>query len=151
MKKSTIALARSKLHMVILVKTRRSKGKKRLLADFGYIALLLVVCLALPALILALSKFIGHRSKYPQYKEVKEDTYECGMQTIGGTSLQFNFRYYFYALLWVVFDIEAIFLYAWAVNFRELKLFGFIEMLVFIVILVVGLVYAWRKKVLEWK
>ena len=122
-----------------------------MLAEFGYIAILLIVSLAFPTLILLLSKFIGQKPKYPEHKDVKEDTYECGMETIGGTAFQFNFRYYFYALMWVVFDVEAVFLYAWAVNFRELKLFGFIEMLIFIIILVVGLVYAWRKKVMEWK
>jgi len=73
------------------------------------------------------------------------------METLGSSWIQFNFRYYFFALLFVVFDIEVVFLFPWAVYFKQLKLFGFIEMLIFILILVVGLVYAWRKKVLEWK
>ena len=122
-----------------------------MLADYGYIAILLLAAIAVPALILLAAKFVSPKPKYPDPENIKGETYECGMYTIGKSMIQFNFRYYFYALLLVVFDVEAIFLYAWAVNFRELKLFGFVEMLVFIGILVVGLVYAWRKKVLEWK
>tara|TARA_B100000315_G_C14503745_1_gene553569 strand:+ start:85 stop:393 length:309 start_codon:yes stop_codon:yes gene_type:complete len=82
---------------------------------------------------------------------IKSATYECGLDTIGPTWVQFNFRYYFFALLFVVFDIETVFLYPWAVQFRQLKLFGLVEMLIFILILVVGFAYAWKKGALEWK
>ncbi|MBI2846314.1 MAG: NADH-quinone oxidoreductase subunit A [Chloroflexi bacterium] len=92
--------------------------------------------------------FVRVRPRKPN--PVKYTTYECGMQTIGGSWIQFNFRYYLYALLFVVFDIETVFLYPWAVYFKQLKLFGFIEMLVFILILLVAFVYAWKKKALEW-
>jgi NADH-quinone oxidoreductase subunit A len=122
-----------------------------LLADYGYIAILLIAAISLPILILVAAKFTSYKSKVPDPKGVKSSTYECGMETIGTSWVQFNFRYYFYALLFVVFDIETVFLYPWAVHFKQLKLFGFIEMLIFILILVVGLVYAWRKKVMEWK
>jgi len=122
-----------------------------LLADYGYIALLLLAAITVPALILVLARALSVKPKRPDIEEVKTDTYECGMKTIGSSWLQFNFRYYFYALLFVVFDVETVFLYPWAVHFRQLKLFGFVEMLIFILILVVGLVYAWKKKVLEWK
>lgn len=127
------------------------RGEERLLADYGYIAILLVVAIAVPILILVAGKFLSYKSKRPDPEDVKSSTYECGMETIGSSWVQFNFRYYFYALLFVIFDIEAVFLFPWAVQFKQLKLFGFIEMLIFIAILVVGLVYAWRKKVLEWK
>jgi len=122
-----------------------------LLADYGYIAILLVAAISIPALILFLAKFLSFKSKQPDPEGVKTDTYECGMKTVGSSWIQFNFRYYFFALLFVVFDIETVFLYPWAVHFKQLKLFGFVEMLVFILILVVGLVYAWKKRVLEWK
>jgi NADH-quinone oxidoreductase subunit A len=122
-----------------------------LLADYGYIAILLVAAIAIPALILILAKFLATKPKHPDPEGAKGDTYECGMRTVGSSWIQFNFRYYFYALLFVVFDVETVFLYPWAVHFKQLKLFGFVEMLIFIFILVIGLVYAWKKKVLEWK
>jgi NADH-quinone oxidoreductase subunit A len=122
-----------------------------LLADYGYIAILLVAAIAIPALLLLLARFVSNKPKQPDPEGVKTDTYECGMRTVGSSWIQFNFRYYFYALLFVVFDVETVFLYPWAVHFKQLKLFGFVEMLIFIFILVVGLVYAWKKKVLEWK
>ena len=135
----------------IITSDQRRRDDKRLLANYGYIAILLVAAIAVPALILLLAKFISVRPKQPDPEGVKSSTYECGMQTIGSSWIQFNFRYYFYALLFVIFDIEVVFLFPWAVHFRQLKLFGFVEMLIFILILVVGLVYAWRKRVLEWK
>ena len=73
------------------------------------------------------------------------------MDTIGKTWVQFNFRYYFFALLFVLFDIEVVFLYPWAVAYQKLGLFALVEMVVFIGILMVGYVYAWRKGALEWK
>ena len=122
-----------------------------MLAGYGYIAILLVAAISIPALILFLAKLLSVKPKRPDPEGVKTDTYECGMRTIGSSWIQFNFRYYFYALLFVVFDVETVFLYPWAVHFKQLKLFGFVEMLIFILILVIGLVYAWKKKVLEWK
>lgn len=135
----------------IIISDRRRRDNKRLLADYGYIAILLIAAITVPALILLLAKFLSVRPKRPDPEGVKSSTYECGMQTIGSSWIQFNFRYYFYALLFVIFDIEIVFLFPWAVHFKQLKLFGFVEMLIFILILVVGLVYAWRKRVLEWK
>ena len=82
---------------------------------------------------------------------VKSSTYECGNETVGETWVQFNFRYYLYALLFVLFDIEAIFLYPWAVAYKQLKLFGLVEMVIFVLILMVGYLYAWKKRALEWQ
>ena len=122
-----------------------------MLADYAYIAILLIAAISFPILILVVHNVLSYRSKRPDPFNVKTSTYECGMQTIGTPWVQFNFRYYFYALLFVIFDVETVFLLPWAVHFKELKLFGFVEMLIFILILVVGLVYAWRKRVMEWK
>ncbi len=122
-----------------------------MLADYAYIAILLIAAILLPVLILVVHNVLSYRSKRPDPLNVKTSTYECGMQTIGTPWVQFNFRYYFYALLFVIFDVETVFLLPWAVHFKELRLFGFIEMLIFILILVVGLVYAWKKRVMEWK
>ncbi|MBI2171992.1 MAG: NADH-quinone oxidoreductase subunit A [Chloroflexi bacterium] len=83
---------------------------------------------------------------------VKYELYECGVQPIGPTRwMQFNFRYYMYALLFVVFDVETVFLYPWAIRFQHLGLFAFVEMLIFVLILLIGLAYAWRKRALEWE
>jgi NADH:ubiquinone oxidoreductase subunit 3 (subunit A) len=95
---------------------------------------------------IAIARVLAPRKPSP----TKRDIYECGVQTSGETWVQFKVQYYIYALLFVIFDIETVFLYPWAVAFNRLGLFAFIEMMIFLVILVGGLVYAWRKGVLEW-
>ncbi|MDP3878832.1 MAG: NADH-quinone oxidoreductase subunit A [Dehalococcoidales bacterium] len=82
---------------------------------------------------------------------VKNSTFECGMETIGKTWVQFNFRYYFYALVFLVLDVLVLFLYPWAVNLRKLGYAGLFSILILVGIVLIGYVYAWRKKVLEWK
>jgi NADH-quinone oxidoreductase subunit A len=82
---------------------------------------------------------------------IKEDTYECGVETEGPSWIQFNARYYLIALIFVVFDIEVLFLYPWAVAFREVGIAGFIAATLFITLLLVGLAYDWAKKGLEWR
>ena len=123
-----------------------------MIADYGYIGLLLLVAIifvvSLPLTAITLSR-LGIIPRKPN--PTKSSTYECGMETVGKSWLQFNFRYYFYALLFVVFDVLTVFLYPWAVNFRQLGLSGLIVMFVFIFILAVGYLYAWRKRALEWK
>ncbi len=120
--------------------------------EYGYIALFIAVALLVPAALLLLSwlfSFIRVRPQNPG--PVKQSTYECGMEALGGSWGKFNFRYYYYALLFVIFDVETVFLYPWAVYLKQLKLFGFIEMLVFILILVLGYLYAWKKRAFEWR
>ena len=82
---------------------------------------------------------------------VKMEEYECGVPTIGPTWVQFRTSYFLYALLFVIFDVETIYLYAWAVRFNNMQIFMFIEMIIFIFILIVGLWYAWKEGALEWK
>ena len=123
-----------------------------MLANYGYIGLLLVVAIffAVTTLLLPVTlRFIRIVPRKPN--PVKSSTYECGMETIGKAWVQFNFRYYFYALMFIALDILIVFLYPWAVELRQLGLFGFVGMLIFISIIVIGYIYAWRKKVLEWK
>ena len=81
---------------------------------------------------------------------LKNSPYECGEPTIGPSWVQFNVGYYLFGLLFLVFDVEAAFLYPWAVVFREVGGAALIEMGIFLVVLIVGLVYAWRKGALEW-
>jgi NADH-quinone oxidoreductase subunit A len=83
----------------------------------------------------------------------KNTTYESGLEPTGDAMVQFNVRYYLFALLFVVFDVETVFLYPWAVAFNDLialSTFALIEMVIFVFMLIVGLVYAWKKKVLTW-
>ena len=80
----------------------------------------------------------------------KSDIYECGVRTTGETWIRFKIQYYIYALMFVVFDIETVFLYPWAVSYAGLGVFALVEMVVFLVILAIGLVYAWGKGVLRW-
>ncbi|MFC1937599.1 NADH-quinone oxidoreductase subunit A [Chloroflexota bacterium] len=123
-----------------------------MLTDFGYIGLFLVVAL-LFAVVTLLLPFILRFIRIVPHKPntIKTSTYECGMETIGKSWVQFNFRYYFFALLFIALDVMVVFLYPWSVELRQLAFTGFVAMLVFIAIIVVGYVYAWRKNVLEWK
>jgi NADH-quinone oxidoreductase subunit A len=123
-----------------------------LLANYGYIGLFLVVAIVFTVTTLLLPvtlRFLKIVPKKPN--PVKNATYECGMETIGKTWVQFNFRYYFYALVFLALDVLVVFLYPWAVSLRELGVFSLIVILVLISIIFVGYLYAWRKKVLEWK
>ena len=80
----------------------------------------------------------------------KMSPYECGMQPVGDARGRFSVKFYLVAMLFILFDVEAVFLYPWAVVLRDLKMFGFWEMLVYIAILLVGLFYVWKKGVLDW-
>jgi len=123
-----------------------------LLANYGYIGLFLVVAIFFAATTLLLPfllRFIGIVPHKPN--PIKNSTYECGMETVGKSWVQFNFRYYFYALIFLALDVLIVFLYPWAVDLKQLGRFGFIGMLIFISVIVIGYIYAWRKKVLEWK
>ena len=81
---------------------------------------------------------------------VKNSTYECGEEAVGSPWIRFNTRFYVIALIFLIFDVEVLFLYPWALNLRDLGLFAWIDMAIFIVILVVGLAYVWGKRDLEW-
>ena len=123
-----------------------------MLVNYGYIGLFLVVAILFTVTTLLLPitlRFLKIVPKKPN--PTKNSTFECGMETIGKTWVQFNFRYYFYALVFIVLDVLVVFLYPWAVTIRELGNTGFIGVLVLIFFVVVGYIYAWRKKVLEWK
>jgi len=111
-----------------------------------YIALFLIIASLIPAIAVYLPRFIAPRKP----NQIKQETYECGMETVGETWVQFKVQYYIYALVFLVFDVETIFLYPWAVAFSKLTLFMVFEGVLFIIILLAGLVYAWRKGALEW-
>jgi len=116
------------------------------LSGYEYLLGFFLLCSLVPALALSASKLLRPSSFSPE----RRTTYESGMEPIGGAWIQFNIRYYMFALVFVVFDVETVFLYPWAVAFHHLGLLAFIEALIFIAILVIALVYAWRKGALEW-
>ena len=112
----------------------------------GSIIALMLSAIAFSGMALLVSKIILKTNHNPQ----KLQPYECGIPTIGPSWVQFSVGYYLFALIFLVFDVELVFLYPWAVAFHRLGLLAFIEALVFIAILVVALAYAWRKGALEW-
>lgn len=118
-----------------------------MLHDYGSIALLMLAAFIFPFIPLFISAHI--QTKKPSAEKLS--TYECGVDTIGKTWVQFKSSYFLYALVFVVFDIETVFLYPWAVKFRMMGTYAFVEMLVFVAILVLGLWYAWKKGALEWQ
>ena len=123
-----------------------------MVANYGYIGLFLVVAILFTVTTLLLPVTLRFLKIVPKKPDpVKSSTFECGMETIGKSWVQFNFRYYFYALVFLALDVLVVFLYPWAVNLRELGASSFIIILILIFIVTVGYVYAWRKKVLEWK
>ncbi|MCI0794428.1 MAG: NADH-quinone oxidoreductase subunit A [Chloroflexi bacterium] len=119
--------------------------------QYGLIAIFVAVSFIVPTSMLMMSWSMSRLGIRPQNPTaVKLETYECGMEAIGGRWSQFNFRYYMFAVLFVVFDVEVVFLYPWAAKFLQLELFALIEMMAFVMILMVAWAYAWRKKDLEW-
>jgi NADH-quinone oxidoreductase subunit A len=116
------------------------------LTKFFPILLFIFVGLAFGAVTLVVSYFLQPRYPEPE----KLSAYECGSEPFSDARMPFPVRYYIFAMLFVIFDIEVIFLYPWAVAFTKIGLIGLIEMLIFIALFLVAYVYAWRKGALEW-
>ena len=117
-----------------------------MLVEYIPIAILFIVATAIAVLVISLGTIFGPRRKSFR----KMSPYESGMMPIGPGTRRMSIRFYLVAVLFILVDVEVIFFYPWAVNFRALGLFGFIEMLVFVGILLVGYVYIWKKGALEW-
>ena len=118
-----------------------------MLTDYLPIFIFFLVAVGFALFTIFASAIIGKRKPTPQ----KMLPYECGMDPIGEARKPFSVKFYIIAMLFIVFDIEAVFLYPWAVIFRDLKIFGLVEMAVFIAILLVGFIYVWKKGALEWE
>ena len=116
------------------------------LSEFTFIGILILVAMLLPVVGLGIAWVLRPKKPNP----IKQSTYECGIETIGDAWVRFRAQYYIYTLVFVVFDIEAIFLLPWAVAYDQLPLFALVEAVVFILILVLALLYAWRKGALRW-
>ena len=114
--------------------------------DWIFIGIFLLIGLVFPAVPLILAYFLGPKKP----NSMKYETYECGIETVGDTWVQFKVQYYIFALVFVVFDVETVFLFPFAVAFNAVSLFAVFEVTLFILILFAGLVYVWRKGALEW-
>lgn len=118
-----------------------------MLESYAPIAIFLAIAVIFPLIPIAMAKLLAPRKRLPH----KDEVYECGMEAAGTANVQFKAQFYLFALIFVIFDVEAVFLIPWAVAYRQLGLFALIEMLIFMGFLVVALAYAWRKRALEWK
>lgn len=127
-----------------------------MLDNFGTLGLFLVVALVFPFMLLAIPLICRYCGVIPRKPStVKQDTYECGMMPFQNAWVQLKFQYYTFAILFVVLDLMSVFLFSWAASFVDLKqsaqVHGLVAILVFVGILLVGFLYAWKKKALEWK
>jgi NADH:ubiquinone oxidoreductase subunit 3 (subunit A) len=114
--------------------------------DWLFIGVFLILAPVFPLAALIIPRIIAPRKP----NQLKSETYECGVETVGDTWVQFRVQFYIYALVFLIFDIETVFLFPWAVSFDLLPMFAVLEGILFILILVAGLAYAWRKGALEW-
>jgi NADH-quinone oxidoreductase subunit A len=117
------------------------------LAEYLPIALMFVFALGFVAVTMVATHLLGPKRK----SQIKLDTFECGIESKGNARIPFNIKYFLVAILFVLFDVEVIFMYPWAVNFKSLGLAGFIEMVVFIALLLVGFFYIIKKGALKWE
>jgi NADH-quinone oxidoreductase subunit A len=106
----------------------------------------MVIAAAIAGGLIGASMLLGKRARSP----LKDTPYESGMAPVGSASERFSVKFYLVGMIFILFDIEAVFLYPWAVVYRKLKLFGFFEMAVFVALILVGFFYVWKKGALDW-
>jgi len=116
------------------------------LDSYGSLLLMFILAAGLSGALVVVSAIVG---KHKRTRE-KDQPYECGIRPTGDAREPISVQFYMVALLFILFDIEAIFLYPWALVYHDLKLFGFVEMLVYIIILLAGYIFLWKKGALDW-
>src|ERR1700739_4214228 len=116
------------------------------LQAYAPLLLHLILAMALSGILLTLSSVVGWRKP----SKVKSQAYECGITPTGDAREPFSVKYYVVAIIFILFDVEDIFLYPWAYIFRSLRWFGFVEMMIYIAVLLVGYLYLWKKGALDW-
>src|SRR6266542_6402455 len=114
--------------------------------EWLYVGLFIIVGLIIPVGAIGVAWILGPKKPNP----IKQSTYECGIEPVGESWVQFKAQYYIFALVFLVFDVETVFLFPWAVRLGQLGMFAVVEGIVFILVLVAGLVSSWRKGMLEW-
>lgn len=133
--------------MCCLTDSLLSPESAEFLRQFGQIGVFLAFGLFFALFSIFLAFLVRVRGHDPLFRA----TYECGSEAIGSPFVQLNVRFYVFAMLFVLFDVETIFIYPWAVAYKSLGMIGFVEMLAFIGVLGLGLAYAWRKGALQWE
>ncbi|HYL69229.1 MAG TPA: NADH-quinone oxidoreductase subunit A [Candidatus Limnocylindria bacterium] len=116
------------------------------LDNYGPLLLMFILASGLSGALLVVSALVGKH----KYSREKDQPYECGITPTGDARVPISVHWYMVGLLFILFDIEAIFLYPWALIYRQLKVFGFVEMLLYIIILFAGYIYLWKKGALDW-
>jgi NADH:ubiquinone oxidoreductase subunit 3 (subunit A) len=116
------------------------------LNEWAFIGVFLAISWVFPALPVVLAALVAPKKA----NSIKVETYECGVETVGDTWVQFKVQYYIYGLVFLVFDVELIFLFPWALAYNQLDFFAFGAGLLFIFLLIDALIYAWKKDALEW-
>ena len=115
-------------------------------SEWVYIGIFIIIGIIVPIVPLVVARIISPNKKNP----IKQETYECGIETVGESWVQFKAQYYIFALVFLVFDVETVFLFPWAMALNKFPIFVVLEGILFIGILLVGLFYTWRKGLLEW-
>jgi NADH-quinone oxidoreductase subunit A len=141
--KSTVRPSRMGLYTTSSVE---GKQVDKYINSYVIVAIFIILGIVFPIIVL----WIGKQLRPNKPTAAKETTYESGNDPVGESQVRFNVRYYLYALMFVIFDVETVFLYPWAVAYKQLGLFALVEMVIFVGLLLVGLIYAWKKKVLKW-
>ena len=119
--------------------------------EYLFAGILMLGTIGIAGAMVVLPSFISRIMRLDKPTPEKLEPYECGMVPVGGARVRFSIKFYLVAMLFILFDIEAIFFYPWAVIFQRLKVFGLIEMFIFIAILLVGYIYIWKKGAFEWE
>lgn len=117
-----------------------------MLSEWLYVGVFFLIAMFLPAAAIFIAGILAPKKPNP----IKNTTYECGIETVGPSWIQFKAQYYIYTLVFLVFDVEVVLLFPWAVAYHQLPLFAVVEGVIFLLILLGGLLYAWRKGALEW-
>ncbi|MCK5716876.1 MAG: NADH-quinone oxidoreductase subunit A [Thiomargarita sp.] len=118
-----------------------------MLANYFPIFVFIIIGLMMGIVLPTIGYLLGKREPDPE----KNSPYECGFEAFEDAHMKFDVRYYLVAILFIIFDLEIVFLVPWAVVFKGLGLFGFVAMMIFLAILVIGFIYEWKKGALEWE
>jgi NADH-quinone oxidoreductase subunit A len=133
-------------HTGILAALRQGKLMPELLRDYLPIVIFMAVCAGIAVALMASAMIIAVRRPDPE----KLSAYECGFNAFDDARMKFDVRFYLVSILFIIFDLEVAFLFPWAISLKEVGLFGFWSMMIFLGVLTIGFIYEWRKGALEW-